>query len=142
MNKEMVADIEKNIRFLAEIIKQKGRKILSSYTITPPQFIALQWLLEKGDMTIGELSNKMDLAFSSTTNLIDRMEKNHLVKRIRDEKDRRIVRIHLLEEGIRIIEEVIEKRQLYLNEVLQNFNDKEINTLQSSLEKLYENMKG
>lgn len=142
MNKEMVADIEKNIRFLAEIIKQKGRKILSSYTITPPQFIALQWLLEKGDMTIGELSNKMDLAFSSTTNLIDRMEKNHLVKRIRDEKDRRIVRIHLLKEGIRIIEEVIEKRQLYLNEVLQNFNDKEINTLQSSLEKLYENMKG
>lgn len=41
-------------------------------------------------------------------------------------KDRRVVRIHLLSEGVRIIEEVIKKRQLYLNEVLQDFNDEEI----------------
>ena len=47
-------------------------------------------------MTIGDLSNKMYLAFSTTTDLIDRMEKSELVQRIRDEQDRRVVRIHLL----------------------------------------------
>ena len=81
----------KNLRYIAAIIKQKGRKILSNYTITPPQFIALQWLFEHGDMTIGDLSNKMFLAFSTTTDLVDRMEKNKLVKRVRDEQDRRVV---------------------------------------------------
>ena len=37
-------------------------------------------------MTIDELSNRMYLAFSTTTDLVDRMEKNELVVRIRDEK--------------------------------------------------------
>jgi len=50
-------------------------------------------------MTIGELSNIMYLAFSTTTDLVDRMEKNELVMRIRDDQDRRVVHIHLLQEG-------------------------------------------
>ena len=104
-----IAQMEKDLRHIAGIIKQQGRKILTNYKITPPQFIALQWLFELGDMTIGDLSTKMYLAFSTTTDLVDRMEKNELVKRVRDEQDRRVVRIHLLPEGERIIEEVIEK---------------------------------
>ena len=51
-----IADIEKSLRHIAGIIKQKGREILTQYTITPPQFVGLQWLYEYGDMTIGELS--------------------------------------------------------------------------------------
>lgn len=39
----------------------------------------------------------MYLAFSTTTDLVDRMEKNELIVRIRDPKDRRVVRIHLLD---------------------------------------------
>lgn len=72
---EHVADIEKSLRHIAAIIKQKGREILNQYAITPPQFVGLQWLYELGDMTIGELSGKMYLACSTTTDLIDRMEK-------------------------------------------------------------------
>src|SRR5580658_2106040 len=108
-NQEDVAFLEKELRHISGIIKQKGRQILNAYTITPPQFVALQWLFELGDMTIGDLSNKMYLAFSTTTDLIDRMEKSELVQRVRDEQDRRVVRIHLLKEGERIIEEVIDK---------------------------------
>ena len=81
-------------------------------------------------MTIGDLSNKMYLAFSTTTDLIDRMEKNELVKRVSDEQDRRVVRIHLLEEGERIIEEVIDKRQHYLEDVLQQFDEEEVQIYQ------------
>lgn len=104
---EVFAEVEKDLRYISGIIKQKGREILSNYTITPPQFVALQWLFEDGDMTIGELSNKMFLACSTTTDLVDRMEKNNLVVRVKDSSDRRVVRIHLLEEGTRIIDEVI-----------------------------------
>lgn len=137
----VVANIEKELRYISGIIKQKGREILSNYTITPPQFVALQWLFEDGDMTIGELSNKMYLACSTTTDLVDRMEKNELVMRVKDPNDRRVVRIHLLSEGERIIEEVIKKRQDYLNEVLTNFSDEEIQILQGSLTKLHQEMR-
>lgn len=67
---EVVAEIEKSLRYIATLVKQKGREILSNYTITPPQFVALQWLMEGGDMTIGELSTKMYLACSTTTNIL------------------------------------------------------------------------
>ncbi|AYA77216.1 MULTISPECIES: MarR family winged helix-turn-helix transcriptional regulator [Robertmurraya] len=138
---EIFADIEKDLRYIAGIIKQKGREILSNYTITPPQFVALQWLFEEGDMTIGELSNKMFLACSTTTDLVDRMEKNKLVMRVKDPNDRRVVRIHLLEEGERIIDEVIKKRQVYLQEVLVNFSSEEVILLKNNLMKLHQEMK-
>ena len=139
--REVVADLEKSLRYISGIIKQKGREILSNYTITPPQFVALQWLFEAGDMTIGDLSNKMFLACSTTTDLVDRMEKSHLVMRVKDPNDRRVVRIHLLEEGERIIEEVILKRQDYLSEVLKDFSKDEILVLERSLAKLHQEMR-
>ncbi|MFD1735982.1 MarR family winged helix-turn-helix transcriptional regulator [Bacillus salitolerans] len=137
----VVAESEKSLRYIAGIIKQKGREILNQYTITPPQFVALQWLLENGDMTIGELSNKMFLACSTTTDLIDRMEKSELVVRVKDENDRRVVRIHLLDEGARIIEEVIQKRQNYLAQVLSTFSTEEVSSLEKLLSKLHQEMK-
>lgn len=140
-DRDRVAFMEKELRYISGIIKQKGREILNSYTITPPQFIALQWLFEHGDMTIGDLSNKMFLAFSTTTDLVDRMEKNELVVRIREEQDRRVVRIKLLKEGERIIEEVIQKRQDYLQNVLSEFKEDEVEQFALLLEKLHANMK-
>lgn len=141
LNFQSVASLEKELRYISHLIKQKGREILSNYTITPPQFVALQWLHESGDMTIGDLSTKMYLAFSTTTDLVDRMEKSELVQRVRDENDRRVVRIHLLPEGGRVIQEVIAKRQEYLNEILVDFNETELEDLLSNLQKLHELMK-
>ncbi|MGE6488246.1 MarR family winged helix-turn-helix transcriptional regulator [Paenisporosarcina sp. NPDC076898] len=140
-NQEQVAFLEKELRYISGIIKQKGRQILSNYTVTPPQFVALQWLFEHGDMTIGDLSTKMYLAFSTTTDLVDRMEKNQLVMRVRDEQDRRVVRIHLLKEGERVIEEVIQKRQDYLQDILSDFDASEVQKLSSLLQKLHVEMK-
>lgn len=138
---DQVAKIEKELRYISSLIKQKGREILNVYKITPPQFVALQWLFEEGDMTIGELSSKMFLAFSTTTDLIDRMEKNELVSRVKDNKDRRVVRINLLSEGERIIDEVIKKRQLYLQDILSDFSDTDIASLTKNLTKLHQEMR-
>lgn len=136
-----VTRIEKSLRMISGIIKQKGREILNTFEITPPQFVALQWLSEEGDMTIGELSSKMYLACSTTTDLVDRMEKNELVKRVKDENDRRVVRIHLLEKGTRLIVKVIEKRKIYLHDVLTSFSDEDVNRLDEGLQLLYDEMK-
>ena len=138
---ENIATIEKDMRYISGIIKQKGREILSDYTMTPPQFVALQWLFEEGDMTIGELSNKMFLAFSTTTDLVDRMEKNHLVQRVKDPNDRRVVRIHMLEEGKRLIDEVIKKRQNYLQEVLNEYTTGDIEELKKYFMRLHQVMR-
>ncbi|MBS4216961.1 MarR family transcriptional regulator [Bacillus sp. FJAT-49711] len=140
-NEKIVAELEKDLRYISAIIKQKGRELLTDFSITPPQFVALQWLFEEGDMTIGDLSNKMFLACSTTTDLIDRMEKKELVMRVRDPKDRRVVRIHLLDKGEKIIDEVIKKRQVYLQDVLNDFTADEVLTLKDNLSRLHKVMR-
>lgn len=136
----IVVDIEKNLRKIDNIIRKKGREILKDFSITPPQFIALQWLISSGGLTIGELSNKMSLACSTITDLIDRMEKNKLVSRYKDEKDRRIVRVKVEEKGHKLVKDVLNRRQEYLDEKLQDFSEEEKLFLSQNLTKLYEVM--
>jgi DNA-binding MarR family transcriptional regulator len=137
---EQVTEIERELRYISSIVKQKGREILADFPITPPQFIALQWLNEDGDMTIGELSNKMYLACSTTTDLIDRMEANELVERVRDTGDRRVVRIHLKERGKNIIVDVLEARRQYLATILNDFSEKDVKDLARTLQILHNEM--
>jgi len=141
ISRDSIAELEKRLRHISGAIKQNGRKILNNYPITSPQFIALQWLMEEGNLTIGELSQKNGLAFSTTTDLVDRMEKNKLVKRIKDDKDRRVDRIEVLDKGRDIIKEVIHKRQDFLGEVLDTFSSDQVNDLSNLLKVLQERMK-
>ncbi len=119
---DVIIELEQELRHLCTVIKKKGREILTDFEITPPQFEALQYLINEENLTIGELSNRMFLACSTITDLIDRMEKNQLVKRMRDEKDRRVVRIIVLDKGHDIINEVLHVRRNYLGEILKDLN--------------------
>ena len=123
-------EIEENFRQVCVKIKKKGRTILNDFEITPPQFTALLELIEHGDMTIGELSTRMYLACSTVTDLLDRMERNLLVIRIKDEKDRRIVRIKVLEKGHKLIEEVLYVRCKYMEEVLSGVTPETIKEIE------------
>lgn len=140
-NCDNVANIERYLRKVDYIIRRKGREILSDFNITVPQFTALQILINRGDMTIGELSQRMALACSTITDLIDRMEKAELVVRKRDEKDKRVVRVEVLPKGFNILEEVLNKRIMFLEGKLGGFNDEEKSRLDKGLEALYEAMK-
>src|SRR5690554_4831047 len=92
---EYVENIEKYLRKVDYIVRKKGREILNDFNMTIPQFTALQIVVNNGSLTIGDLSQKMGLACSTITDLIDRMEKSELVTRKRDEKDKRVVRIEV-----------------------------------------------
>ena len=115
-----VEHIERLLRRICFEIKKKGRELLSGYNITPPQFDALQKIRWNGEMTIGELSNTLYLAPSTITDLVDRMEKNGLVERIRDTKDRRVVKVAVLEKGCQLIEEVLHLRCEFISEILSD----------------------
>ncbi|WP_310444976.1 MarR family transcriptional regulator [Tissierella sp.] len=137
---EDIANIEKYLRKTDYIIRRKGREILADFNITGPQFTALQILINQGTMTIGELSQKMALACSTITDLIDRMEKSELVIRKKDEKDKRVVRVEVLNKGHVILEKVLSARIEFLSGKLSNFSDEDKNKLNIGLKALYEAM--
>ena len=137
---EHVEHIEKYLRTIDYIVRKKGREILNDFSITVPQFTALQILINNGNMTIGELSQRMALACSTITDLIDRMEKTELVIRKKDDKDKRVVRVEVLTKGYDILEKVLEKRRVFLASKLEEFSNDDKKTLNKVLEELYKAM--
>lgn len=138
---ENYAKIEKQLRLVASIIKETGRQLLKDVGITPPQFVALQWISEDEGITIGELSSRVYMAFSTTTDMIDRLEERELVKRVKDENDKRLVRIHLQTKGLDLIKDVIRKRQSFLAEKLGALSDNEISGFQIGLQHIYDEIR-
>jgi len=119
------------------IIKRRGRDILKDFDITTPQFLALQVLRDEPGITMGELCEKLFLACSTATDLVDRMEKNGYVNRQRDLEDRRVIRLFITEKGEEIIHEVILARRRYVEQILKQLSAEEIEQLATSLEKLH-----
>lgn len=135
-----VAVIERCLRKVDYIIRREGRQIINELNITIPQFTALQILIHNGSMTIGELSQKMALACSTITDLVDRMEKTELVARKKDDRDKRIVIVEVLPKGYDILEQVLDKRRKYLKSKLKDFSIDEMETLKDGLEALLQGM--
>jgi len=131
-----VAEIEELLRNVSTILKKRGRDILSNFDITPPQLDALLVLREYGELTMGELCQKMFLACSTATDLIDRMERNGLIERVRDTADRRVIRLKVLQKGSSVIDEVLEARRTHLATILAEIDVADKERLIQSLEQL------
>lgn len=134
---KLIEIIERDLRMSDFIIRKKGRTILKNYDISPAQFRTLQVIINHNDeMNLSELSEKMDMACSTVTETLKRMEKLELVKREKDEKDARFIKISALPKGHDIINNVIQIRREYLQEVLRALTREEHESLAKNLEKL------
>ena len=77
---------------------------LNDMEITPEQWTVLLYLWEKDGVTQQELCNATFKDKPSMTRLIDNMERQHLVIRVPDKRDRRTNKIHLTEYGKKLEE--------------------------------------
>ncbi|MCK1977433.1 MarR family transcriptional regulator [Jeotgalicoccus huakuii] len=112
-----IISIEKSLRYIAARVRANGREILKDHEISPLQFIALQWVGDKEGITIGELSNRLYLAHSTTTDIVDKLERSNYVKRQRSTKDKRLVLVSMEERGRTLIQLVIDKRVEYISKI-------------------------
>ncbi|MCF8563515.1 MarR family transcriptional regulator [Alicyclobacillus tolerans] len=137
---EHVVDIEQRLRQIAAVVRRKGRALIENYGLTPPQFDALVILNRDGDLTIGDLSNRLFTAYSTTTDLVDRLERAGFVVRQRDQEDRRVVRVKLQELGSNLIEQVLDARRAYLGGILQSLNSEQRKEILRVLDVLHDKM--
>lgn len=131
-----VAEIEDLLRSMGTILKKRGRDILMNFDITPPQHDALLVLREFGELTMGELCQKMYLACSTATDLIDRMERNGLIERVRDKTDRRVIRLRVLPKGAEVVDEVLEARRGYMATAMAELDAPDKERLIQALEQI------
>lgn len=108
--------------------------------LAPAQWGALKKLCRNDGLTISELSEKMFLKNSTMTTLIDRMERDGLVYRVRTREDRRIVRIFLTDKGITLNNQLPDFDKEVEKILDSNMSKDEIETLIALLNKLSEKM--
>lgn len=109
--------------------------------ITPEQWTVLIFLWKKDGVTQQELCNATFKDKPSMTRLIDNMERQHLVTRLSDKKDRRINLIHLTPEGRKLEEQAHVVTRQTLQEALQGINAEELAIGQNVLRKIFFNTK-
>lgn len=67
--------------------------------LTSPQMLLLQAIHYEGEVTIGELANKISLSQATVTSILDRLGKRELVYRERSKEDKRKVHAYLTDQA-------------------------------------------
>jgi DNA-binding MarR family transcriptional regulator len=92
----------------------------------------LGFLMQKGRMTAGELSNLTGLTTGAVTGLIDRLEKKRLVKRVFAENDRRKVFIEPNTKRIMaLLQPLYKEFRSSTEKLFASFSNKELKTLEA-----------
>ena len=101
----------------------------------------LGFLIQKGQMTAGELSNLTGLTTGAVTGLIDRFEKKQLVKRQFAEDDRRKVIIKPNTKNImKLLEPLYKEFRNKSEKLIASFSKKELKIIETYLLKAIEIM--
>jgi DNA-binding MarR family transcriptional regulator len=77
-----------------------------TFGLTGPQLTVIKILAQLGDLSLSSLSERIRAQNSTVTGIIDRMEREDLVRRERSAEDRRIVLIRLTDKGQKLAREV------------------------------------
>jgi MarR family transcriptional regulator, 2-MHQ and catechol-resistance regulon repressor len=104
--------------------------------LTWSQFAVLEALYHLGPLTQGEISAKVLKSGSNITTVIDNLERDGLVRRERDTKDRRVIHVLLTEAGTGKIEAVLPGHVAALVEEFNILSPKEQETLGELCKKL------
>lgn len=109
---------------------------IKNYNLTGPQFAALETLGHLGPMTIGSLSRKQLVTGGNMTLVIDNLEKESLVERIFDKKDRRSITVKLTAKGEKLFNSIFAKHAKRMDEVMNVLSEAEQIELSNLLKKL------
>lgn len=97
--KQDVDRILETLIYLYTEARRVTKDLARRHGLTGPQLTAVKMLEGFGDLSLSALSARMSARNSTITGLVDRMERDGLVERVRDDADRRIVRIRLTTKG-------------------------------------------
>ncbi|SNB45851.1 MarR family winged helix-turn-helix transcriptional regulator [Geobacter sp. DSM 9736] len=133
-------EIERSVGFLLAKAYQRAcalfKEEFDGYDITPQQFGLLGFLWQQDGLSQAELSQRSQIDRTTMGGLIDRLEKEGLVKRIPHPEDRRAYRIVLTEKGRNLNDELSELAKKVIERFISRITPEEHITLLSILEKL------
>lgn len=106
-----VEDIQHLFPRIMRYLEAEATRELIGLEVTPSQMNALVVLYEPHNLPMGELASELGLTESAATRLVDRLLRMNLVRRDRDDVDRRVVRVRLSSYGRQLADLVFQRRE-------------------------------
>jgi DNA-binding MarR family transcriptional regulator len=126
------------IRKLKDTMKKNIGHHFKEMSLTGPQGMLMGTLAHYGEMKISDLSEKLGLSNSTVSGIIDRLEKQGLVERIRSKEDRRVVYVNVTEEFKRNAQEHFKEIERRFEEMLSEASTEELDKILDGLDTLEE----
>ncbi len=92
------------LRRITRAIDLHSRRLAHSHGLTGPQALLLKGLLSSNETSVGALAQRINLSQATVTDILKRLEKRGLVRRIRSGVDRRRVNVEATEEASRLLQ--------------------------------------
>ena len=116
-------------------IHKKELETIKKSGLTTAQFGVLEALYNKGDLRIYEIIEKILTTSGNITVVIKNLEKDGLVKKNLDPKDKRSTIISITDEGKKIIEDILPNHIENISNIFSVLTDEEKVTLINILKK-------
>ena len=111
-------------------------KDIDQYGLTQPQFGVLEMLGHLGPLTIGDIGKRMLVTAGCITVILDNLEKDGLVERIRSGEDRRVINVQLTAKGQATFKRIFRKHAKRVTELASVLKEEEQAQLSDLLKKL------
>lgn len=123
-------------------LDKKTSKIAAEYHLTFSQFMVLEALYSKGDMSVGEVRDRILSSVGTIPVIVNNLVKMNYIERLSDEKDRRLCILHLTEAGREIISKIAPKNATMIEESMKVLKQEEQEELVYLLKKIENKLKG
>jgi MarR family transcriptional regulator, organic hydroperoxide resistance regulator len=103
------------IKLLSQLLTRQFQEKIEPYGLTPFHWVVLCCLWEQDGLATSDIGDRLCQVGGTLTGVIDRMEERGLVRRERDQRDRRVWRIWLTDDG-RKLEAILPPLAIEINE--------------------------
>jgi DNA-binding MarR family transcriptional regulator len=91
---------------VARQLREKSAETLAPWGITPAHLRALRTLARHGTMRLSELSDRLQIAPRTATEVVDALQARDLVRRRADPADRRAILVEVTQRGTGMLAEI------------------------------------
>lgn len=117
-------------------IKKRVEEDIRCLGLNPTEFAVLELIYSKGEQPIQKIGEKVLIASSSITYVVDKLEKKNLLKRKPCPKDRRITYAVITKAGTDLMNDVFPKHKLAIKEICAGLDSDEKTVMIQQLKKL------
>jgi DNA-binding MarR family transcriptional regulator len=130
---ELIQEILHSLRRLFQVVNEHSKRAERQTGLTGPQLWAIKILHQEQPLMVSEIAARMYLHPATVVGILDRLEKQGIVLRMRALDDRRVVRVELTEDGQTLLKKSPQVAQGLLVSGLEKLASKDLDNISFGL---------